>query len=226
MGTIGVEWVNQYHGRAGDLSNNDDNALGFYNTLSGTRQFQWGDDWAWDEDFEESGVGAPAAGTDQLYADNVDIVFFSGHGFSYGAFYGIASHDDGVAIPSNMRMGNRQCEWLILDACLCLAYNDGRVFDVWRPTFTGLHYILGFHTTTGDSGDRGRRFAQKLNDGMRVRDAWIQACVETEGGGTYWAYLRADSGGTNTYEDHWWDKGYVSPDPVPPVTLLYANGPC
>ena len=39
MGTIGIEWVNKYHGRASDLKNNDNNAEGFYNELSGTRQF-------------------------------------------------------------------------------------------------------------------------------------------------------------------------------------------
>lgn len=228
MGTIGIEWVNQYHGRPGlaDLHNNDENARGFYNTLSGTRQFEYGDDSAWDEDLEESGVGIPAVGTDQLYADNVDITFFSGHGHPYGVFYGIATHDDGEAKSSEMKLGNRQCEWIVLDACQCLQWNNGQVFDVWRPAFAGLHYVLGFHTTTGDSADRGQRFAAKLNTGKRVRDAWIEACVETEGAATEWAYLRADSSGTNTYEDHWHGKGYVSPDPVPPVSLAYLKGTC
>ena len=59
MGTIGIEWANLYHGRATDLKNNDDNAQGFYNTLQGVRRFQYGDDLAWDQDLEESGVGYP-----------------------------------------------------------------------------------------------------------------------------------------------------------------------
>ena len=97
MGTIGIEWVNKFHGRASDLKNNDDNARGFYNTLSGVRRFEYADDLAWDSDFEESGVGSPSAGGDQLYADNVDIVFFSGHGSINGAFFGVTNHDDGEA---------------------------------------------------------------------------------------------------------------------------------
>jgi hypothetical protein len=228
MGTIGVEWVNLYHGRPGlaDLSNNDENARGFYNTLSGTRQFDYGNDSAWDRDFEEQGVGSPPQGTDQLYADNVDIVFFSGHGGAYSFHFGITTLDDGDARNTDIRLGNRQCEWIVLDACQCLEWNGGAVFNAWQPAFAGLHYILGFHTTTSDSAERGTRFAQKLNAGMRVRDAWINACIETEGSSTDWAYLRADSRGTNTFDDHWWGKGFTSPDPVPPVQLSYQKGSC
>ena len=35
MATIGIDWVNNYHGHADDLENNDENARGFYNTLDG-----------------------------------------------------------------------------------------------------------------------------------------------------------------------------------------------
>lgn len=227
MGTIGIEWVNKYHGRASDLKNNDDNARGFYNTLDGIRQFEYGDDLAWDQDFEQSGAGVPTSGTDQIYADNVDIAFFSGHGSQSGPFFGVATHDDGTARSTEVRLGDRYCNWVVFDACLVLAYDDGAVFDRWGwPAFKGLHYILGFHTTTGDSGDRGRKFAEYLNAGWRVRDAWIRACQDTEGSDVYWAYLRADQSGTDTYNDHWWGKGYVSPDPTAPTSLAYANGPC
>ena len=41
MGTIGIEWANKYHGRADELKNNDDNARGFSNTLSGVRRFEY-----------------------------------------------------------------------------------------------------------------------------------------------------------------------------------------
>jgi hypothetical protein len=72
--TIGIEWVNNYLSASSNLSNNDDNARGFYNRLHGQRVFESSDDLAWDQDFEEKGAGAPPAGTDQLYADHVDIV--------------------------------------------------------------------------------------------------------------------------------------------------------
>ncbi len=225
MGTIGIEWANSYNGRASDLKNNDDNARGFANTLQGVRRFEWSDALAWDQDFEQSGTGSPSAGDDRLWADSVDIAFYSGHGSIAGAFFGVASHDDGRAKPSEMRLGDLECEWVVFDACEVLQ-DDGDVFNRLRGVFVGLHYILGFHTTCIDSGDRGRRFAERLNAGDRVRDAWITACVETEGSLTQWAYMRADAAGTDTFNDHWHGKGFVSPDPVSPTVRAYARGTC
>jgi len=226
MGTIGIEWANKYHGRANELKNNDDNARGFYNTLSGVRRFEYGDDLAWDRDFEEGGVGNPSAGTDQLYADDVDIVFYSGHGSISGAFFGVTSFDDGEAKPTELRLGNRDCEWVVFDACQVLERDNLNVFDRLGPAFAGLHYMLGFDTICGDSSDRGKKFAERLNDGWSIRDAWIRACTETEGSNRNWAYLRADATGTDTFNDHWHGKGFVSGDPVNPTARLYLRGAC
>jgi hypothetical protein len=89
--------------------------------------------------------------------------------------------------------------------------------------FKGLHYILGFHTTTGDEPYRGQVLAQYLNAGWSIRDAWIRAAQDTEGPGTWWAYMRADNGATNTYADKWFG---FSPDPANPTVLYYARGAC
>jgi hypothetical protein len=225
MGTIGIEWVRQYHGRAKDLDSTQAQAEGFYNTLSGVRSFNWGDDLAWDQDFEESGTGTPASGTDTTWVDNVDIVFFSGHGSPAGPMFGIANRDSGRVAGSEVRWGNRELEWIALDACQVLA-RDG-VFDRWGwDRFAGLHYILGFHTTCADESKRGRYFADKLNAGWRVREAWIHACQETEDSDTEYAYLRADQDGTDTFDDHWHGRGFVSADPTGPSTLFYLRGSC
>lgn len=226
MGTIGIEWANKFHGRASDLKNNDDNARGFYNTLQGVRRFEYGDDLAWDQDFEESGVGSPSAGTDQTYADDVDIVFYSGHGSIAGGFFGVANRDDGMASPSELRLGNRDCEWVIFDACEVLQRDNLNVFNRCGGVFAGLHYMLGFDTICGDSSDRGQKFAERLNSGWSVRDAWIRACIETEGSATQWAYMRADAPGTDTFNDHWWGKGFVSSDPTNPTNFFYLRGSC
>jgi hypothetical protein len=230
MATIGIEWVNKYHGRASDLKNRADNARGFYNTLDGVRQFDYGDDSAWDRDFEQQGVGVPTSGTDQLYADNVDIVYFSGHGSTDGPFFGVANYDDGTAKSTEMRLGdNWNAEWIVFDACSVLAFDDWAVFGRWGwPVFKGLHQMLGFHNTAYDSGSRGRAFAQYLNAGWTVREAWIRACEDTEDSSVYWAVLGANqsSAGTDTWNDHWHGKGYVSPDPSNPDSLYHQNGPC
>jgi hypothetical protein len=224
MGTVGVEWVKQYHGIAGNLTNTKPQAEGFYNTLSATKRFNWGDDLAWDQDFEQSGVGAPPAGTDSTWVDDVDFVFFSGHGSPGGFLFGV-NIDDHTVKPTEVRWGDRQLEWIALDACNVLE-RDG-VFDRWGwPVFKGLHVMLGFHTVTGDEPDRGHLLAAYLNAGWTVRQAWIRCCQDTEGSSTEWAYLRADAAGTDTYNDHWWGAGPTSNDPFTPTTLFYARGAC
>jgi hypothetical protein len=225
MGTLGIEWVKKYNGRAANVSNTQAAAEGFYNTLAGVRMFNWGDDLAWDQDFEEQGIGNPANGTDTTWVDNVDIAFYAGHGSSQGPFFGVATHDSGETSPTEVRWGNRELEWIVFHACEVLQ-RDG-VFDRWGwPVFRGLHYILGFHTTCHDESHRGQYLAEDLNAGWRVRDAWIRACQETEGSDAQWAYLRADSAGTDTYNDHWHGKGFVSSDPINPSTLFYLRGSC
>jgi hypothetical protein len=224
MGSVGVEWVKKYNGLAGNLTNTKAQAEGFYNTLAGTRQFNWGDDLAWDRDFEQAGLGSPADGTDGTWADNADFVFFSGHGSSDRFYFG-TKLDDAVAKSSEIHWGDNDLEFIALDACNVLE-RDG-VFDRWGwPVFRGLHYILGFHTTTSDEADRGRLLAQYLNAGWTVREAWIKAAQDTESSSTWWAYLRADNASTDTYHDHWWGEGSVSADPVNPTVLYYSRGTC
>jgi hypothetical protein len=227
-GEVGVESVERYHGRAADLIGLIHQSAGaFYNIVDCYRRFRYTDDLAWDRDFEEAGAGTPSAGTDQIYADNVDIAFFAGHGSPNGPFFGVANRDDGQAKPNEVRLGNKDLEWIAWHACSTLANLPGNsAVNRWRNAFQGLHYILGFSTTAWTCGDTlGRRFAQLLNAGWRVRDAWIRASIESQPSGTRTAYIRADlyeptrTGGrvrvTNTYNDHLWGHGYVSPDPDP-----------
>jgi hypothetical protein len=225
MGAIGIEWVNQYNGNASDLSNNDNNARGFYNKLQGVKQFDYGDGLAWDQDFEKSGKGSPSTGTDSIYADNVDIAFFSGHGSRSYLLFGTNDFDNGKARNTEMELGNNDLEWIVFDGCNALDF-DG-VFDRWGwGVFKGLHFILGFATICYDRRDRGEKFAKRLNDSWTVREAWIKACIETEPTETKWAYLRANEGSISTYADHWHGKGNISIDPDNPTQLAYANGNC
>lgn len=224
MAKKGIEWVNKYHGRASNLSYCDDDARGFYNTLSGIKKFDYGNDSAWDKDFEHSGVGSPSAGTDSSYADNVDIIFYAGHSSRSGLFFGKSNKDNGLAAPSELKLGDKSLEWLVLSSCEFLHRTN--VFDRLRDAFDGLHYILGFHTVCSDTKDRGEKFASKLNDGQRIRSAWIKACAETENSSKECAYLRADDADSNTYYDHWHGKGSVSSDPRGSKTFFYFKTTC
>ena len=226
MATIGIEWVNQYNGFASDLSNNDDNARGFYDTLDGIKQFDYGNHLAWDQDFEQKGIGNPSAGTDDLYIDDVDIAFFSGHGSLNFLLFGRDDRDNARATNTEMQLGQGDLEHIVFDGCNALAFNG--VFSRWGwPVFKGLHYILGFATICYDRKTRGKKFAQRLNQGWTIREAWIKACKETEPSETKYAYLRADIKNiTNTFTDQWHGKGAVSADPDNPNILYYLNGHC
>jgi hypothetical protein len=139
--------------------------------------------------------------------------------------FGESGYDDGLARNTEVRWGDRNLEWIAFDACELL--QRAGVFGRWGwPVFKGLHYVLGFHTTCSDEANRGRYFAEYLNDGWTVRNAWIKACQLTEGSTVEWAYLRAGTSSADTYNDHWHGKGYTSPDPLNPTYLAYGRGSC
>jgi len=213
---IGIDWVNKYHGRADDLKNCDNDAEGFYDHLSGVKWFNFGDDSAWDTDFEQSGTGTPSAGSDTLYADNVDIVYFAGHGW---ISFGVTNHDNGSASPSEMALGNGRCRYLVISSCEPMS--DGGTAR-WQPIFKGLRAMFSFRTTIGDSADRGRKFAHYLNDGHYMDDAWKWACEETEGGDCEWGYIHTVTP-VNSWNDKWTD---ASPAAVPSPTLHFHSGSC
>lgn len=218
---IGIEWVNKYHGRASRLYKCDNSTRGFAERLDGILQFEWGNDDAWDVDFEEYGVGSPIEGQDRAYADLVDIAYFAGHGSGSGFLFGIDDYDDGEAKWSEMSLGERGLKWLIVDACETLHDPDGK-----HEVFKGLHSILGFNTICTDEGSRGRRFAERLNDGYTMIDAWLRACRETESWSKRFACMWANNADTDTMNDHWIGKGFVSRDPHTPTAFYYLNSPC
>jgi len=225
---IGIEWVNDYHSAFWpDLKNCQEEAERFRSRLNGTPSFSWGNDMAWDQDFEEQGASFwHPTGKDSKWADNVDIVFYSGHGESAGPRFGDTSHDQGQIKHAELRLGNVDLEWAIFDCCFVL--EDGG--DYWKNSwdmFQGLHYMFGFHTKAGDDAARGEVFADYLNSGETMRHAWIKACQDTESSSRQWGYLRASSSGTDTYNEKWFSAGTVSKDPDPNTqTIYYLRGAC
>lgn len=225
---IGIEWVNDYHSASWpDLENCQEEAERFQTRLNGVSVFNWGDDLAWDQDFEQSGASTwHPSGTDHLWADDVDIVFYSGHGQSSGPRFGETNQDTGEPKHSELQLGNKDLEWAVFDACYVLE-EGGKYYDHCYDIFQGLHYMFGFHTISHDSPSRGEIFADYLNAGETVRQAWINACQETEDADVEWAYLRAGSSGTTTYSEQWFSAGSVSSDPNPSTqTIYYLRGTC
>lgn len=259
---VGVEWVNNYTavGKS-NLSYMDDCAQGFYNVIASdpewTGEFNVGNSNAWEKHFKKSSLG----GLDDSWVDAVDLAMFAGHGSAKtgtgrgSAFtFGQNANDDWylASIPSNRepRWGDDDLEWIIFNSCsiLCrqgdisphpdeepVLYN---ICQRWANSdvMHGLHYILGFRTTTWDytSEDRGEIFAEYLL-GLRgsgtkhtIRCAWILATKETDMDlSNLGAYLRAYSSEADTLNDHIWECGSVSKDPDPSTQCYaYCSWPC
>jgi hypothetical protein len=232
---LGVEWCNLYHGTPGlaDISGTDPSALGFKNAIHGnagwTAKFDYGNDSAWEQDFKF--LSAPGGGTDYIYADNVDFVFFAGHG-SPGAFYFGSNLDDHQLAATDARWGDGILKWIVLHACNTMMNNFD--WDVWCNSFKGLHQMFGFHTTTdGSNPSLGSRFGFWLTFSVppwfpviSMQSAWEQACAECFDSSVEYAVVYANQSGTDTQNDHLPKFGYVSPDPKTPNTWSYYKESC
>jgi hypothetical protein len=196
---VGVEWVNDYSGArsAGyqyiDLTNADDDAVGFYNYLgqnSFTIRFSYGDSVAWESDFERPEVG----GYDNLYVYNVDIVYFSGHGGQYAFWFGVNHDGDGeyqFRVNCNEAYWGDNCdlEWIFISACLVL---NEATYTNWGGVFGDVHGICSFHTESYDCPDLGYWMAYYATDGgYSTGDAWRLATRRVQPSNVWSAIYRA-----------------------------------
>ncbi len=182
---VGVEYVANYPGTAHDLPNAANNAWGFYNILRwyggggcswyGNDCYIWGNANAWEEDFKRTDRG----GTNNNWVDDVDIVFYEGHGnpslFTFKTPTGGGTHDDSYLTYTDARRawGDKDAEYIALLSCSVLA--DSHEVD-WSRTMYGLHLLLGFETTAYDVRNFGARFAWRIVAGDYIRTAWFRAC--------------------------------------------------
>lgn len=131
------------------------------------------------------------------YANSVDLAVSIGHGSHHTFFAGNTAVDLSGTEFGNFAPCHRtgDLEYLALVSCQTLSTNTigNTPFSAFwlhsdatclqpRP-FTGLHMVLGFltdvhfrHWLLDDNGsDFLSAFAEKLDDGMKVRTAWLEA---------------------------------------------------
>lgn len=230
---IGVEWVNDYSELGWDnLQWSDDDAEGFYNVLVNkgfTGKFHYGDSLAWERDFEKESVG----GTDYYYADNVDFVYFSGHGDPSAFFFGKNyDGDDQYTYQvhyTEADWGDKDLEWIFITACKVLEQYPTE----WNPAFHSpktLHGMTGFHTGADDneqSSHLGEWFADLAIGGWSIHDAWKEATQQAESAGRYAAIYAVyvwyhPTPPQPEFEVYYWDEhlpgvgdGMYSDPPIP-----------
>ncbi len=201
-----------------------DSADGFNSEMSSHNQtvdFDWRGTNAWEQDFRDPSNG----GDDSDWVDEVDIQWYTGHGWS-GGFTFKGTNADGSIVPADARWGNRDLEWLNLESCQVLRDTTGTLDHLgrWGPTMDGLHLINGFDTNAYCiNGGTGERFAEYLFDqtffgitirpALTVQQAWAAMANDLEPAGVRWRTMGpVDSSGVTNLNDHYWGQGSVGPD--------------
>ena len=175
------------------------NSQGLPNTASNTADlrdemedvstiaFHWADNDVFESDFVDPVFG----GDDTAWADNVDLMWFQGHGNANGFATG-ETQGDGWVDRSEARWGNNDLEWLVANSCDVLALGSGatNVWNRWRPAFRGLHLFLGHGNTSYNVDGDGNEFGDDLaDDDMRIRSAWADAAESEQPDGVIYRYM-------------------------------------
>jgi len=239
---VGVEWVENYYGP--NLQWTKEEAEGFYNRLGEidwTKRFNWGDDWAWESDFEKAAVG----GYDYIYIDTVDFAYFAGHGGPTVFQFGIA-HDGGdgqwerYVHYSEAEWGDLDLEWIAIHACQILLYDyDPNVFDRWGwPVFKGLHAIFSFDSLTYDMPiwiwwpfwweSPGVRFVNYMIKPYTIGYAWERTTIDWQPSDVWAAALAVwdPSTGYVQWNDYLPGYGSMGPDHDSPSGLAWRRWQC
>jgi hypothetical protein len=201
-----------------------DSANGFKSVMAShgiSSAFDWRGWNAFEKDFKKGSLG----GWDSTYVDNVDMQWYTGHGWP-GGFTFKSSVDDTQIVPSDAQWGDRDLEWLQLESCEVLRDTTGTddYFGRWGPTMDGLHMLNGFHTNAYCiGGGTGGDFAQYLfpqtffgitiRPALTVRQAWASMALDKEPSGVVYRSMGPiGPGGITNIGDHFWGQGSVGPD--------------
>ncbi|NUT47064.1 MAG: hypothetical protein HOV94_07045, partial [Saccharothrix sp.] len=125
-------------------------------------QFSWLNGNAWERDFKDQAL---PGGLDHVYADDVDMTYWQGHGSPTGfSFAGCSSNTDTFLSNNDARWGNRDVEWMSLFTCSILQGTSGGQSWAtrWGRAFRGLHQINSFDTVSYHSAVPGGKFANYL----------------------------------------------------------------
>jgi hypothetical protein len=209
---VGTEWIGTCQGLGGSAAN----AGGFVTTFGGAgvpARFNWGNENAWQRDFLD--IDFTPTGLDQDFVDNVDFTFYTGHANGDGFTFCSEQTTGFLSYADNPRWGDLDLEWLVVAACGPLQLDSGgrRWWQRWSPAFQGLHLFMGYQTVTFDNELEGTVLASRTLEGWTVRQAWIQAAMETQGASEIWAVMGViGPDGWSNWNDHVWGRGSVGPD--------------
>lgn len=127
--------------------------------------------------------GKSLGGGDHLYADDVDLLFYAGHGLTPGTHgatdYSLAlcyNKKKHRAKQSEMFLGNKDLEWFITFTC---NFCKGSMSQLGHMA-KGLHALCGFSTGVLLTNDMGSVISAKLKRGVSVKEAFFATAKETQ----------------------------------------------
>lgn len=213
----GAEFIGTQQGLGGSAQNTQ----GFVDRMRNSGYqvpFVYGNADVWESDFTDSAV--KAGGNDTAWADNVDIMWYTGHANSNGFTTSNTGGGtgDGFVAYNEARWGNNDLEWLVIAACGPLQYDNGQVWTRWARTFHGLHMLLGYATVSNDNTTEGSILANYLHGVwpfplLRVRDAWFNTAVAVQPSSVIVGYFGVlGPNGMTNIDDYIWSRGAVGPD--------------
>jgi hypothetical protein len=202
-----------------------------------SRAFYWANDLCWEIDIKSVTKG----GSDEIWADNVDLFFIITH----SGYWNHATHlVYNVAIQhfetnsTDWELGTRQLEWLCIFGCF--------THDLAAPLdhlhlFQRLHQFCGSYDNLSSGWtvtEAGEDFADELTDGEPVSRAWLSAlsdwwldnhpislAVERR---ETWNNGNPNWSNTTLNRDHLWGHGTTVPDIFPTdiywMSWIHAEG--
>lgn len=183
----GGQWEVGLEGSAGNLTTaTAAERAGMWFWLNGwfVKRFDYAEALAWEEDFKRAAQG----GTEQNYLDNVDLMFYVGHG-SPGQFtFDNNAHDDGALTTindCNTSWGDKDNEWLALTSCQVLS---GSGLSNMAQCMNKQHLILGFVTNASAHNSmfdtQAYHFSRYMRMGYNMTQSWFKACDVADRGRT------------------------------------------
>lgn len=196
-----------------DFIINDERNNGYY-SRSDTTVF--GNSSSWASDFSTN---------DSTYADNADIVFFTGHGFG-GSFVFSTNKNQYVLGSTGMSLGDGDADWLFAFTCNFTnpvkAHSDSTNYpgsEAFSPQMmNGLHVVCGYKTDMTITADSGGYCGDYLTgygmvEPLTVVQAWRYYGLATQNGSNN--NIMRIWYANSCVNDYIWGYGNVASKPSP-----------
>jgi hypothetical protein len=185
------------------------------------RRFYWANRDCWEVDLHSSALG----GADDDWADDVDLFFILSHG-NHDAGNAILAYDinvnEWIGNSGNWRLGNVQCEWLLIYGCKTV--NLANPLSFW-DVFQRLHQLCAAYDNMWDgvtTDEVGEDVGDNLTSGDTVATSWIDGVsdwwvdnhpivISAERAST-WNGGSPDWARTTLNRDHLWGHGTTVSD--------------